>query len=106
MQYGAQIIVKDNLRQILSKVTDGGDLSQPIYYTVSFGRNLVAGLIFSIAALWLGWTTVTMIRSGYVTEGMLFGILFATAFYAGPVQIYRLVRELAARVKRYREYEE
>ncbi|MBQ9141018.1 MAG: hypothetical protein IJX63_04400 [Lachnospiraceae bacterium] len=98
--------MKDSWRDVLKKITCDGDWAEPIYYTVSMGRNLVTGLIFSVAALGLGWLVVTMWKSGYIWESLLLGILFTAAFFAGPVQIYKLLRELAARVKRYRESDE
>ena len=75
--------------------------SEPVYYAIGIGKSLLIGGFFTIFSIGLGWLTFQMFYSHYIQEGVLAGLLFAVSVVPGPVTLFKGIREIIGRVKKY-----
>lgn len=98
-----QAALDARISAVFSAIFGASEFDTPVYYAISIGRSLLIGIFFSLFTVILGFSTFSILRSGYIWDGVKMGLLFAATVYPGPITLFKAIRELSARVKKYLE---
>ncbi len=93
--------IDEKIRIVLDVLLGNNEFSEAVYYDISIIGSILIGGFFTLWAIGLGWLAIWTLRNLYIRECLIVSILFAHAFYFGPIKLYKGLRELFARVKRY-----
>ena len=93
--------IDEKIRIVLDALLGNNEFSEAVYYDISIIGSILIGGFLTLWAIGLGWFIIEMLRSLYIKEALMVSTLFALSFYYGPVKLFKGLRELFARVKRY-----